>query len=79
MYTGLEVAKDPGVEIVWVGCFLMVIGIYFAFFMSHRRIWVRIEDSAVTVGGNASKNQGGFRLAFEGLVDRLKMVLAKEK
>jgi cytochrome c biogenesis protein len=79
MYTGLQVAKDPGVEIVWVGCFLMVIGIYFAFFMSHRRIWVRIEDGAVTVGGNASKNQGGFRLAFEGLVDRLKIVLAKEK
>ena len=79
MYTGLQVAKDPGVEIVWVGCFLMVIGIYFAFFISHRRIWVRIQDGSVIVGGNASKNQGGFQLAFGGLVDRLKIVLAKEK
>jgi cytochrome c biogenesis protein len=79
MYTGLQVAKDPGVEIVWLGCFLMVIGIYVAFFMSHRRIWVRIQDGSVTVGGNASKNQGGFQLAFEGLVDRLKTDLTKEK
>ena len=79
MYTGLQVAKDPGVEIVWVGCFLMVIGIYFAFFISHRRIWVRIQDGSVIVGGNASKNQGGFQRAFEGLVERLKIVLTKEK
>ena len=77
MYTGLQVAKDPGVEIVWLGCFLMVIGIYIAFFMSHRRIWIRIQNGSVTVGGNASKNQGGFQLAFEGLVDRLKTDLGK--
>ena len=57
----------------------MVIGIYTAFFLSHRRIWVRIQDGSVTVGGNASKNQGGFQQTFEGLVDRLKKDLTKEK
>ncbi len=79
MYTGLQVAKDPGVEIVWLGCLLMVFGIYAAFFLSHRRIWVRIQNGAVTVGGNASKNQGAFQQYFEGLVARLKTDLAKEK
>ncbi|MDD2852240.1 MAG: cytochrome c biogenesis protein ResB [Desulfuromonadaceae bacterium] len=78
MYTGLQVAKDPGVGIVWLGCFLMVIGVYTAFFMSHRRIWVRIQNGSVTVGGNASKNQGAFQLAFESLVGRLKTDLNKE-
>lgn len=78
MYTGLQVAKDPGVEVVWVGCFLMVIGIYIAFFMSHRRIWVRIQDGAVTIGGNTSKNPGAFQTAFEGLVERLKSDLGKQ-
>lgn len=79
MYTGLQVAKDPGVEVVWLGCLLMVFGIYAAFFISHRRIWVRIQNGAVTIGGNASKNQGAFQQAFEGLVDRLKADLTKEK
>ncbi|NTV50247.1 MAG: cytochrome c biogenesis protein ResB [Geobacteraceae bacterium] len=79
MYTGLQVAKDPGVEVVWLGCILMVIGIYAAFFMSHRRIWVRIQDGSVTIGGNASKNPGGFQQNFEGLVERLKSDLTKEK
>lgn len=79
MYTGLQVAKDPGVEIVWLGCLLMVFGIYAAFFMSHRRIWVRIQGGAVVVGGNASKNQGGFQQTFETVVGRLKTELATAK
>lgn len=79
MYTGLQVAKDPGVWIVWLGCFLMVMGVYAAFFMSHRRIWVRIQDGTVTVGGNASKNQASFLLFLDGLVDKLKTNLTKEK
>jgi cytochrome c biogenesis protein len=79
MYTGLQVAKDPGVEVVWLGCILMIIGIYAAFFMSHRRIWVRIQNGVVTIGGNASKNQAAFQQTFEGIVDRLKTDLTKEK
>jgi cytochrome c biogenesis protein len=79
MYTGLQVAKDPGVEVVWLGCLLMIIGIYAAFFMSHRRIWVRIQNGVVTIGGNASKNQAAFQQTFEGIVDRLKTDLTKEK
>lgn len=79
IFTGLQVARDPGVEIVWLGCFLMVIGIYAAFFMSHRRVWVRINHGAVTIGGNASKNHGAFQQHFAGLVDRLKEQLEKEK
>ena len=78
MYTGLQVAKDPGVWVVWLGCLLMVVGIYAAFFMSHRRIWVRVEKGTVTIGGNASKNQGGFQLFIEQLVIKLKKQLPLE-
>jgi len=79
MYTGLQVARDPGVEVVWLGCLVMMLGIYVAFFMSHRRIWVRIQDGTVTVGGNASKNQGAFQQLFETLVKRLETELSREK
>lgn len=78
MYTGLQVAKDPGVWTVWVGCILMIVGIYIAFFMSHRRIWVKIENGTVTIGGNSSKNQGGFQLFMEQLVIKLKKQLPLE-
>ncbi|GFO53000.1 cytochrome c biogenesis protein ResB [Geomonas sp. Red276] len=70
-YTGLQVAKDPGVWVVWTGCALMVFGIIMAFFMSHRRVWARISDDGVTVGGSASKNPAGFEMQFDDLVEKL--------
>lgn len=71
-YTGLQVAKDPGVWVVWLGCTLMVVGISMAFFMSHRRLWIRIAGNGrVVVGGSASKNQSAFQGTFETLVAKL--------
>jgi len=71
-FTGLQVAKDPGVLVVWLGCLLMVVGICMAFFMSHKRIWARIADGVVTLGGSASKNPTGFEMSFDELVQKLK-------
>src|SRR5512134_805113 len=72
-FTGLQVAKDPGVNIVWAGCTLMIIGIIIAFFMSHQRFWVRLAQAPdgrvdVVVAGSASKN----RLAFEKQFDKIR-------
>jgi len=68
-FTGLQVAKDPGVEIVWVGCTLMVLGTLIAFFLSHRRIWVTLSPEGgkvkVLVGGSGHRNQPGFALFFD--------------
>jgi cytochrome c biogenesis protein len=73
-YTGLQVAKDPGVWTVWTGCALMIVGICMAFFLSHKRIWIRVVNGRVTIGGTASKNQPAFQLFFDNLVEKLKNV-----
>jgi cytochrome c biogenesis protein len=73
-FTGLQVAKDPGVGVVWLGCALMVIGICIAFFMSHKRVWIRITGARVVLGGSASKNPAGFGILFDALTDKLKKV-----
>ncbi|MFK5927473.1 MAG: cytochrome c biogenesis protein ResB [Desulfuromusa sp.] len=74
-YTGLQVSKDPGVNIVWAGCFLIVFGSLTAFFFSHKRIWVCLEEEGkktkVTMAGNAHRNQPGFALAFEDLQQKI--------
>jgi len=70
-YTGLQVAKDPGVWVVWVGCLFMVLGSCSAFFFSHRRIWVSIQainkGIGVKFGGAAHRNQPAFALFFDEL------------
>ncbi len=72
-YTGLQVVYDPGVWVIWTGCTLMVLGLWFAFFSSHRRVWVRLREeggaTAVTLAGNANKNRESFAEEFERLGD----------
>jgi cytochrome c biogenesis protein len=76
-YTGLQVAHDPGVNIVWVGCALMVVGIMIAFFMAHQRVWVRITPAPegkvdVAVGGATTRNRLAFEKVFEKIQGELK-------
>lgn len=78
-YTGLQVRKDPGVWIVYFGCIAMAVGLFIAFFMSHRRIWVKLVDernnTRVIIGASANKN----KQAFERKVDKLVSHLTKTK
>jgi len=43
-YTGLQVSHDPGVFTVAMGAFFIVIGFFFTFFSSHKRLWVRVDE-----------------------------------
>ena len=74
-YTGLQVSKDPGVFIVWTGFFMIVVGLFVTFFMSHRRIWIRISKSPqgvrVEVAGIASRNKVGFAKELDRFRDKL--------
>jgi cytochrome c biogenesis protein len=58
--TGLKVVKDPGVWIVYIGCALMMVGLYISFFMSHIRIWILYQPdksgSVISVVGKTNKN-----------------------
>ena len=78
-FTGLQVNKDPGVWIVWLGCIMMILGLYVAFFMSHRRLWLRLAPAAdhperleLVFVGNANKNQPAFATEFQELVKKIK-------
>ena len=81
-FTGLQVAKDPGVNIVWAGCFLMVFGSLTAFFFSHKRVWVRLSEqngkTKVTIAANAHRNQPGFSLAFEEILHKFETTIKNE-
>lgn len=74
MYTGLQVAKDPGVWVVWLGCALMVVGLFIAFFMSHKRIWIVVSKGHARIYGNASKNQAAFEMQFDAITEKFKQL-----
>jgi cytochrome c biogenesis protein len=76
-YTGLQVRNDPGVGFVYVGCAAMAIGLFVTFFMSHRRLWIRLieekKHTRLIIGASANKNKA----AFEGKIDKLMSFLSK--
>lgn len=73
--TGLQVAKDPGVWVVYLGCFMMILGLFVAFFMSHRRIWLLLSTengiTTVLMSGSANKNKLGFDKTFSKISSQL--------
>jgi cytochrome c biogenesis protein len=74
-YTGLQVTKDPGVWVVWIGSGLMIFGLIVSFFFSHQRVWVRIrKDSGgeIVLAGSANKNRVAFEKTFGELVDEVR-------
>jgi cytochrome c biogenesis protein len=77
--TGLQVNKDPGVPIVWLGCFLMVAGFFVTFFTSHRRIWIRLSKEKqgikISVSGTANKNRVGLQRELKHLTNNLKKLI----
>ena len=75
-YTGLQVNKDPGVNIVWTGCFMMIAGFFVTFFTSHRKVWVRLSEeesgTKISVAGTTNKNPVGLQRELENLTGDLK-------
>jgi cytochrome c biogenesis protein len=71
--TGLQVTKDPGVWFVYTGCGMMLLGLFTAFFMSHRKIYAFVrkdgEQVEILFAGSAHKNKVGFEKIFTGLIN----------
>jgi cytochrome c biogenesis protein len=55
--------------LVWTGCVLMIVGFYLTFFLSHRRLWVRLstrgKETFLEFAGSSHRNRIGFEQEFE--------------
>jgi cytochrome c biogenesis protein len=62
-FTGLQVARDPGVPVVIAGSLLIVLGFITVFFYAHRQVWIRIDrkgqHTRVSVTGKTNKDPVG--------------------
>jgi cytochrome c biogenesis protein len=78
-YTGLQVSKDPGVNIVWLGCFLMILGLFISFFIYHKKFWIKVsqdkKNTYILFAGSMRKNRLNFDHEFNKLVENLKEVV----
>jgi cytochrome c biogenesis protein len=75
-YTGLQVNQDPGVDVVYTGFILMILGCYVTFFRSHQQLCIeavsRGSGTQVTVYGTANKNKAAMERRIQRLAESLK-------
>lgn len=74
--TGLQVAKDPGVWVVYTGFLLMLCGLYIVFMVTHRRVWAWLRPEGegkvrLLLAGGSNRNKASFDRSFGELVERL--------
>jgi cytochrome c biogenesis protein len=78
-YTGLNVAKDPGTPIVWLGCFLLVAGFVVRLFVPFRRLWGRLEarpdgGSSLSIAA-VGRHDSGFDAEFTSIVTDIRQAM----
>lgn len=80
LFSGIQVAYDPGFKVVLVGSILWLVGTISLFWLHRRRLWVIVErgegaGSTVSVGGWSSRGQKEYKREFELLMSRMKDAL----
>jgi len=67
-YTGLQLAKDPGMNVVWTGSALLVIGLCIMLYVSHRKLWLIVRrkgnDVSISFVGLSNRNPLNFDHEF---------------
>jgi cytochrome c biogenesis protein len=49
----LQVSRSPGKKIVYLGCFLLILGVFSMFYIRERRLWIWIADRTDGAGSTA--------------------------
>jgi cytochrome c biogenesis protein len=75
-YSVIEAAKDPGVNLIWIGCVLVMLGLGLAFYWPTWEIKVVLEEAQgktdVIAGGIGQKSRDRFGAEFEKLMASLR-------
>jgi len=77
-YSVLQTAKDPGVSLIWVGCALLMLGLFLAFYWPTREIRLVLEESQgkteISAGGLTAKSREALQSEFDGIMNALRKI-----
>lgn len=75
-YTVIQASRDPGVNFIWAGCTLTMVGLFLAFYWPTREIKAILEEAqnktGIILGGLAAKSRDAFRSEFEKITTSLR-------
>jgi len=69
-FTGLQIARNPGIPVIYAGFILLVFGLALNFYLPPRRIWAAVKESTLYLGG-LGREPREFEPEFEELITAL--------
>lgn len=74
--SGIQITRHPGQNIFYLGCLMLIVGIFMMFYISYQRVWVILkpedEQLSITFAGSGNRNQRDFAEIFEVLAEKIK-------
>ena len=76
--SGIQITRHPGQNIFYLGCLMLIVGIFMMFYISYQRVWLILkpEDGALKLifAGSGNRNQRDFAEAFNELAEKSKKI-----
>ncbi|MDF1588993.1 MAG: cytochrome c biogenesis protein ResB [Gammaproteobacteria bacterium] len=67
--SGLQIARSPGKPVVYLGCALLIAGVFILFYLPQRRFWLLVKAKSgvttVLLAGMSNRNPREFDVFFE--------------
>ena len=74
--SGIQITRHPGQNIFYLGCLMLIVGIFMMFYISYQRVWLILkpegEKLIITFAGSGNRNQRDFAKVFEELAMKTK-------
>ncbi|MCK4264691.1 MAG: cytochrome c biogenesis protein ResB, partial [Candidatus Aminicenantes bacterium] len=75
-FSVIQAAKDPGVNFIWLGSVIVMIGLFLAFYWPTREIRMILEESngetEIIAGGIAAKNPEALQSDFKEMMSSIR-------
>lgn len=80
---GIQITKSPGQNIVYFGCVLLMIGVFFLFYINPTRYWLWVDQennkTRILLAGVSHRHTRDFEKQFDKAVDDFESALNRER
>ena len=72
--SGIQITLHPGQNIFYLGCLMLIVGIFMMFYISYQRVWIILkpqdEKLMITFAGSGNRDQRDFASSFAVLASK---------
>jgi cytochrome c biogenesis protein len=76
-YALLQITSNPGLGTIWVGCGILLVGVFSAFYISNKKVWLFLERGKLVVYGKSDREY--FEREFSQLIQKIRMITPSAK